>query len=366
MLREFIGFNRDVIISRAKERVRARAWPFVSTDELEYGVPRFLTELSETLRVATTATPFDAGAISASAARHGEELLASGFNVSQVVNDYGDICQTVTELAVEQSAPITVEEFKTLNRCLDIAIAEAVTVHTRVSAHRRSTEEVERLGQAAHELRDILNSALLAFQALKRGNVAINGSTGAVLGRSLTGLRDVVDRTLSEVRLAAGRQLRERLPVITLLDEIAAAGLLHAEYRDIAFTVDSIDPALAVEGDPQLLTSAVMNLLQNAFKHTPSGGNVVLRARADGVRVVIEIEDECGGIPDSTGDPFQPFGERRGEDRSGLGLGLSIARKAVRAHRGDILIRNMPGKGCIFIIDLPLATEDARSPQTVG
>src|SRR5207248_6521371 len=141
--------------------------------------------------------------------------------------------QTVTELAVEQSAPITVEEFKTLNRCLDIAIAEAVTVHTRVSAHTRSTEEVERLGQAAHELRDILNSALLAFQALKRGNVAINGSTGAVLGRSLTGLRDVVDRTLSEVRLAAGRQLRERLPVITLLDEIAAAGLLHAEYRNI-------------------------------------------------------------------------------------------------------------------------------------
>src|SRR5205807_6711700 len=207
--------------------------------------------------------------------------------------------------------------------------------------------------QAEDGIRDykVTGVQTCALPILKRGNVAINGSTGAVLGRSLTGLRDVVDRTLSEVRLEAGTQRRERLPVITLLDEIAAAGLLHAEYRDIVFTVDSIDPALAVEGDPQLLTSAVMNLLQNAFKHTPSGGNVVLRARADGVRVVIEIEDECGGIPDSTGDPFQPFGERRGEDRAGLGLGLSIARKAVRAHRGDILIRNMPGKGCIFIID---------------
>src|SRR5437763_17222782 len=135
MILEYISFNQNMIIPRTKERVRALAWPFVSTDELEYGVPRFLTELSETLRLATTATPFDAGAIRASAARHGEELLASGFNVSQVVNDYGDICQTVTELAVEQSAPITVEEFKTLNRCLDIAIAEAVTVHTPLAPH---------------------------------------------------------------------------------------------------------------------------------------------------------------------------------------------------------------------------------------
>src|SRR5438094_3025735 len=268
MLREVIGFNRDVIISRTNERVGARAWPFVSTDELEYGVPRFLTELSDTLRLATSATPFADGAIRASAARHGEELLASGFNVSQVVNDYGDICQTITELAVEQSAPITVEEFKTLNRCLDIAIAEAVTVHTRMSAHTRSTEEVERLGQAAHELRNLLNSALLAFQALKRGNVAIHGTTGAVLGRSLTGLRDVVDRTLSEVRLEAGTQRRERLPVITLLDEIAAAALLHAEYRDIAFTVDSIDPALAVDGEQQLITSAVVNMLAHASNYT--------------------------------------------------------------------------------------------------
>src|SRR5436309_15849662 len=109
MLHEFIGCNRDVIISRTKERVRARAWPFVSTDELEYGVPRFLTELSETLRVATTATPFDAGAMSAAAARHGEELRAPGFNVPQVVNDYGDNCQTVTQLDAEQGAPITSE-----------------------------------------------------------------------------------------------------------------------------------------------------------------------------------------------------------------------------------------------------------------
>jgi len=361
MLHEFIAANRDAIISRTRERVGSRQWPSVSTHEIEHGVPLFLTQLSETLRLEATETPFPTGAIGRTAARHGEELLDVGFTVSQVVHDYGDICQTITELALEQEAPISVEEFHTLNRCLDTAIAEAVTEHARITAETRSADEVERLGHAAHELRDILDTALLAFHMLKRGAVAINGSTGAVLGRSLMSLRDVIDCTLSEVRLAAGQQRRERLQVMTFLDELAATGVLHSKYRHIQFTVEPIDSDLAIHGDPQLLTSAVMNLLHNAFKCTPSGGRVVLRARAEGQRLLVEIEDECGGIPESKGDLFQPFGDRRGTDRSGLGLGLSIARKAMRAHGGDINIRNMPGKGCIFMIELPLAVEGARA-----
>lgn len=357
MLHEFITAYRDEIVTRTRDRVRGRPWPSVSADEIEHGVPLFLTQLSETLRLEATSAPFSSNAIGAAAARHGAELLAAGFSVAQVVHDYGDICQAVTEIAVEQHAPITVEEFHTLNRCLDTAIAEAVTEHARLTAAKRSAEEVERLGQAAHELRDLLNNALLAFHTLKRGAVAVNGNTGAVLGRSLTGLRDLIGRTLSEVRLAAGTQLRERLSVTAFIDEIAASGVLHSEYRDVRFTVVPVDPALEVEGDPQLLTSATMNLLHNAFKNTPAGGRVTLKAHVLGDRLLIDVRDECGGIPNSRRDLFQPFGERRGADRSGLGLGLSIARQAVRAHGGDIHVRNMPGEGCVFTIDMPLATQ---------
>jgi signal transduction histidine kinase len=357
MLYQFITLHRDDIVARTRDRVRGRPWPSVSRGEIEYGVPLFLTQLSDTLRLEATPAPFSSDAIGSSATRHGAELLALGFNVAQVVHDYGDICQAITEIAVERNAPITVEEFHTLNRCLDTAIAEAVTEHTRLTAQKQSGEEVERLGQAAHELRDLLNGALLAFHALKRGTVAINGSTGAVLGRSLTSLRNLVDRTLSEVRLAAGTQRRERLWVTAFVDEIAATGFLHAEYRGIRFTVTAVDPALAIDGDPQLLTSAVMNLLHNAFKNTPRGGAVLLKARAQGGRLLVEIQDECGGIPESKKDLFQAFGERRGTDRSGLGLGLSITRQAVRAHGGDIHVRNTPGTGCVFAIDVPLAAQ---------
>ena len=323
----------------------------------------FLTQLSETLRLEATATPFPTGDIGSTAARHGGDLLRLGFNVSQVVHDYGDICQTITELAVERKASISVEEFHTLNRCLDTAMAEAVTEHARITAEARSAEEVERLGHSAHELRDILNTALLAFHVLKRGTVAINGSTGAVLGRNLMSLRDIVDRTLSEVRLKAGQQRRERLSLVTLLDELAATGVLHSEYREVQFTVEPVDPELSVDGDPQLLMTAMLNLLHNAFKNTLAGGHVRVRARADGDRLRLEVEDECGGIPASKGDLFQAFGERRGADRSGLGLGLSIARQAMRAHAGDIRIRNMPGKGCVFIIEMPLAAPDRVPPE---
>lgn len=365
MLYEFITLHRDEIVARTRDRVRGRPWPSVLQGEIEYGVPLFLTQLSDTLRLEATPVPFSSDAIGSTATRHGAELLARGFNVAQVVHDYGDICQAITEIAVERNAPITVEEFHTLNRCLDTAIAEAVTEHTRLTAQKQSGEEVERLGQAAHELRDLLNGALLAFHALKRGTVAINGSTGAVLGRSLTSLRNLVDRTLSEVRLAAGTQRRERLWVSAFVDEIAALGILHAEYRGIRFTVSAVDPTLAIDGDPQLLTSAVMNLLHNAFKNTLRGGAVLLTARAQGERLLVEVQDECGGIPESKRDLFQAFGERRGADRSGLGLGLSITRQAVRAHGGDIHIRNVPGTGCVFTIDVPLAAPEVSVSESL-
>lgn len=271
MLFEFIAMNREDIVSRTRKRVRGHAGASGSDREIEHGVPLFLTQLADTLRLETTAEPFSSTAVGATATRHGAELLAARFNVAQVVHDYGDACQAITEIAIEQHASITVEEFHTLNRCLGTAIAEAVTEHTRRGSLKRSEEEVELLGQAAHELRNLRNGALLAFHALKRGTVAINGNTGAVLGRSLTSLQDLVERTLSEVRLVARKQRPERLTVTPFVDEIAATGVLHSEYRGVGLTVLAVDPGLAVDGDPQLLASAVMNALQNAFKYTPRG-----------------------------------------------------------------------------------------------
>lgn len=359
MLHEFLTSHRDAIIARTRTKLTDRPWPLVSTSELEHGVPLFQTQLSETLRLESSDNPFSATAIGDTAVKHGAELRALGFNISQVVHDYGDICQAVTEIAAEENVEITIEEFHILNRSLDKAIAGAVSEHARITSESRTTSEIERSGQLAHEIRDLLNTALLAFQLLKRGTVAINGSTGTLLGRNLMNLRDLVDSSVSDVRMSANVARQEPIPITSFIDDIAVAGNLHAGFHDLRFTVAEVAPALTINADPQLLASAVMNLLNNAFKFTPAGGHVTLRAVRAHNQVLIEVADECGGIAEASGDPFRPFAERRKQDRSGLGLGLSIARKAVRIGGGEISFRNRPGVGCVFQIAMPLAPETA-------
>src|ERR1051326_3090105 len=110
MMYEFVTTYRDAIIAKTRVKVTTRPWPPASTAELENGLPMFLTQLAETLGRADTVTPFSTQAIGDSATRHARDLLALGFTVSQVVHAYGDICQAIPELAVDQNAPITTKE----------------------------------------------------------------------------------------------------------------------------------------------------------------------------------------------------------------------------------------------------------------
>lgn len=112
--------------------------------------------------------------IDRSASQHGHDLLLQGFTVSQVVHDYGNVCQTITELAIETNAPISADDFRMLNRCLDEAIAGAVTKYSRESQNRASVTQSEatersneRVGFLVHELRNLVNTAIVAFGVLK-------------------------------------------------------------------------------------------------------------------------------------------------------------------------------------------------------
>jgi signal transduction histidine kinase len=361
MLYEFIAVNRDDIIRRCRAKVARRSVPPPTQAEIDHGVPVFLDQLSDTLRLGLMTSP----EIGRSAVQHGHDLLQQGFTVSQVVHDYGDVCQAVTELAVELNAPISTDDFRTLNRCLDEAIAGAVTQYTR-ERHQSDTEGdmahgSERLGFFAHELRNLINTAIVAFDVLKTGNVGVAGSTGGVLYRSLTGLRTLVGRSLAEVRLTQGVQNREPFAVAGFIDEVAAAATLEAHARGVRLTVLPVDVEVSIEADRQILAAVVANLLQNAFKFTRPETTVTLRVAASTDRVLIEVEDECGGLPDGNAHAlFQPF-EQRSADRSGLGLGLAFSRWGADANNGRIYTRNRPHRGCVFIVDVPRFAVPARA-----
>lgn len=353
MLYEFIAVNREDIIRRCRAKVARRSVPPPTQAEIDHGVPVFLDQLGDALRLGLMSSP----EIDRSALQHGHDLLKQGFTVSQVVHDYGDICQAITELAVELSAPISTADFRTLNRCLDDAIAGAVTQYTRERHHAdtegNTTYGSERLGFFAHELRNLINTAIVAFEVLKTGNVGVAGSTGGVLYRSLTGLRTLVGRSLAEVRLTQGVQNREPFLVSEFIDEVGSAATLEAEARGVRLNVLPVEDGVTIEADRQILAAVLGNLLQNACKFTRPQTTVTLRVGVSSARVLIEVEDECGGLPEGTDHAlFRPF-EQRSTNRSGLGLGLAFSRWGAEANNARIYTRNHPNHGCVFIVDLP-------------
>ena len=353
MLADFILSHRQSIIEATQARVASRATPNSGDTELTNGIPVFLDQLCDALRMAESGTLIDHDQISRSAGRHGRALLRAGLTIAQVVHAYGDVCQTITEMAVGKKAPILGEEFRTLNLCLDDAIAEAVTVYARHREHAIKQQGTERLGILAHELRNLLNVATLSFDSIRSGQVAAAGSTGLVHARSLMGLRDLIDRSLTDVRLDAGLQRLERISVTEFVEELEIGALIQAQPRGIQFTVTSVDPTVTIEGDRQILAAAVSNLIQNAFKFTRENSHVSLTTSTTADRVLLEVEDECGGLPAGEAeDLFRPF-ELRGTDHRGLGLGLSICLKAAKANGGELRVRDIPGKGCVFTLDLP-------------
>ncbi|HXN33613.1 MAG TPA: HAMP domain-containing sensor histidine kinase, partial [Polyangiaceae bacterium] len=288
MLHEFLSTNRTEIIVRTREKVAARPAPRATEEELENGIPLFLDQIIDNLRLSRVSSE----AIEVSATIHGRDLLRRGFTVAQVVHDYGGVCQAVTELADETKAPITADEFHTFNRCLDDAIAQAVTEFTRTREQSIADEGRERSGALAHELRNALGAAMLSFQTLKTGSVGLGGSTAALLGRSLSRLSSLIESSMAEVRLEAGIRAPERVSVHEFVEEIEVGASMEAIARNLTLAVTPVQRGIEVFADRQLLAAAVTNLLQNAFKFTRPKGSVSLNTFSTKDRVLIEVQDQ--------------------------------------------------------------------------
>jgi len=212
----------------------------------------------------------------------------------------------------------------------------------------------QRLGFVAHELRNHINTAMLAVSYIKSGAVGFGGATGGVLDRSLMSLKSIVDHSLADVRMAAGLPSRaRRVNLAHFIAGIRSTASLEAQSRGCELCVAEVDSQLFVEVDEELLSSALGNLLQNAFKFTGHGTRVSLSVRIVGDLIRIDVQDHCGGLPPGNPeDLFMPF-KQNSPDKSGVGLGLSICRRSVEANNGVLTVRDLPGSGCIFSIDLP-------------
>jgi hypothetical protein len=189
-LPEFIEKNHAKLLSMTREKVAKRSKDPRSDDlETKHGVHVFLREMSEALLAEAKRDPAQRAQadpptnpnIAKTAALHGRDLLGLGFSIDEVVHDYGDVCQAVTELAVELDEPVTVAEFHTLNRCLDNAIASAVTARTGDRETGASSKDERH--------RRLVDASIKLFELLRAGRVATGGSAAMVLRENLEKMR---------------------------------------------------------------------------------------------------------------------------------------------------------------------------------
>jgi hypothetical protein len=374
MMHVFIANNRAELLARCKAKVARRPHRAATEAQLSNGIPLFLEQLLQTLqaeeggdlagslRISGSAGGDGAATtrseMGVTASAHGRQLLELGFSVDQVVHDYGDMCQSITDLAVERDAPFGVDEFRTLNRCLDNAIADAVTEfgfqRDLILARKQEHVFEQRIGILAHELRNSIGSAKLAMAALELGHLPVSGATGGVLKRALDSMSVLVGAAISEIRdKTLSETTRDVMSAQALVREAAKAAELYAHEKGCTLTVETIGPEIEVVVDRERILGALANLLQNAFKFSATGSEVALTAGVFGALVRIDVKDRCGGLPHGNIERmFTPF-TQRSSDRTGLGLGLSIARHNVELDGGTLTVRDLPGTGCVFTLSLP-------------
>jgi signal transduction histidine kinase len=357
LLHEFMAVHHAEILEICRKKLRDEV---MDAAELVSDVELFFHEILNALRchdgsVGARATP---PGRSETAARLGERQQRAGLQPAKVPGIFSAISQAIGQTGERYGLAINADEYNIFNQCIDAGVATSIENFWYCEREQQERRVSERFGYLAHELRGALGNASLAFKLLRAGELSFDDRTARVLANNLVRMETLVARTLGSVQLDSDVPLDlQPVRVATVLRHLQASAIPE---RAISITTE-LDESLFVNADEMLLTSAVSNLLHNAVKFSGAGGCVVMRCRSDEAGVVIEVEDECGGLAEL--EPlrlFQAF--IKGTERAdNLGLGLAITRRAVEAMDGQVSVENHPGQGCTFILMFPPARPNRAS-----
>ena len=355
MLADFVRERRDEVLQFARYRL-AELMP----ERFASRAPDYLPSLLDHLIADLGEQEVKQGtsAVALVAVEHGREHQRLGIGVQLVTHDFGVLCDGIAGIAERAGAQIDAADWRRLNQALDLGIATAISSYEDLRREQERLRSAAALGSVAHELRNALASALVAFEAVKRGRVGTDSRTADIVTRNLKRSALLAANLVMESKVEAGAKVDlARLALRPIVEDVVTA---MASGGVVPVRVE-VDSEVRVRADKQMLISALTNLIQNAIKFTRSGGKVEVRAAAADDAVVIEVRDECGGLPPgSTETLFTPF-VQRATDRTGAGLGLSIVCKIMLAHGGRVRVRDIPGHGCVFELSFPRSGALSRS-----
>lgn len=378
LIHEFLTHHRLEVIGRWTENTLEPPASGAAAQQRRKSILDVLEKLIRFLRMASLPVPSTGGAalfpmagaapavareIIDSATHHGRRLHDLGLTADQVVREYHNLGLSVCDLAIECDVHFRGSEIRAFGHALNESVAQAIAGYSRqreiAAAASQSAALNRSLGYLAHELRNRLQTATSAYAALEHSNDGLSETAGAVLERSLIGASDLIDRALADVRLKSETAPRPRFNLADFIASVRHAADLDASAKGCVLNVSPVDRGLVVEADQDAVFSAVHNLLQNAFKFTQADASgharsqVDLSAYSERGRIRIEVTDHCGGLPSGEEDRiFTPF-RQVGANRSGLGLGLAIARDGVEASNGRLTVSSVPREYCMFRIELP-------------
>ena len=243
---------------------------------------------------------------------------------------------------------------------------EGASLRLSESAARESAMDLSRrelVAWVSHDLRTPLAGIRAMSEALEDG-VVTDDETVARYHRTirqeadrLAGLVDDLFE-LSRIHAGALSLARERVPLVDLVGEVVAGASVAAATKGVFLEGTADEPSPLVELSTPEMARVVRNLLDNAIRHTPTGGRVEVAARLNGARAVVEVADACGGLAEHDLDRVFDLAYRGDAARTPgdgrAGLGLAIAKGLVEAHHGTIAVANA-GAGCRFTVSLPLA-----------
>lgn len=276
-----------------------------------------------------------------------------GYSVYDVVKGYEALYLAIAERAAKVAYILTTNEHSKLSLSFGAVVAETLSGLAKEQSRAQSQLEVQRLGEFAHELRNNLQAATIGLEMMSSGSVGADGNTSESVQRSLQRMGSLIDTTLTEVRMRVEPTLEIKdIQLIELVNEVLAIARFVARTRKITLQLHG-QYDLVVLTDRQLTISALSNVIQNALKYTREGTTVRLSAVSRNGRIIMEVEDQCGGLPPGAeAKLFKPF-VQQSADHSGMGLGLTISFNAIKRCNGTLSVRDKPGSGCVFTIDLP-------------
>jgi len=234
-------------------------------------------------------------------------------------------------------------------------VATAVHAYTLERDAKVRAAAAKHVGFLVHELRQPLQTLRLRLDILARPGRTTSPEDVVAIHRSVQALSETIEDALFESRFKGLQELQlEEVDVTMLIRDVTEDVRYVAEAKGIVVHLESTEGPIALEADRRLLRSALSNLAYNAVKFSPDGSSVRLKASAPETgKVVFEVQDSCGGLPEGAVEKmFSPF-VQLGKDRSGFGLGLALARQVSDAHGGALRVHNVPGTGCSFVLELP-------------